>query len=66
MGASAFIASKCSKFDLFGAYIMYEEDDEELWGYRSRYAAWMKKNNWKYEAGGGEPINEKPMRLGNF
>ena len=45
---------------------MYEEDDEELWGYRSRYAAWMKKNNWKYEAGGGEPINEKPMRLGNF
>jgi hypothetical protein len=30
------------------------------------YAAWMKKNNWRYEAGGGEPINEKPMRLGNF
>jgi len=22
MGASAFIASKCSKFDLFGAYIL--------------------------------------------
>ena len=45
---------------------MYEEDVEELWGYRSRYAAWMKKNNWRYEAGGGEPINEKPMRLSGF
>ena len=42
---------------------MYENDDEELWGYRSRYATWMKKNNWRYETEGGEPINEKPGRL---
>ena len=45
---------------------MYEDEEEELWGYRSRYATWMKKNNWRYEAGGGEPINEKPMRLSGF
>ena len=32
----------------------------------SRYARWIKNNNWRYETEGGEPINEKPMRLSKF
>ena len=45
---------------------MYEDEEEELWGYRSRYAKWKQKNDWRYETEGGEPINEKPGRLSRF
>ena len=45
---------------------IYEDEEEELWGYRSRYAKWKHKNDWRYETEGGEPINEKPRRLSRF
>jgi hypothetical protein len=45
---------------------IYEDEEEELWGYRSRYAKWKQKNDWRYETEGGEPINEKPGRLSRF
>ena len=45
---------------------MYEDNEEELQGYRARYAEWNRKNDWRYEIEGGDPSNEKPRRLQSF